>query len=192
MSAGADETLSRKWDEAISDYWIKKDQEDDFLSMVYFKNPSACRTFVNVVWGSEAVENRTFRFLVSGPGGGKSDDWGVRKAYGVELGPEWDAALVRYWKQREFAEKMRRNSRELRQRGYGPLFWLQERDEWDEALSPEGSRAGGEDDGKLLNVAGVKKALDNERKEDPSVNDRNRRDSGGSEDGDIVMVDGEQ
>lgn len=189
MSAGADETQSRKWDDAISDYWIKNDKEDDFLSMVYFKDPSACRTFVNVVWGSEPVENRIFRFLVSGPGDGKSDDWGPRKEYGDDLGPEWDAALVRYWKQRDFTEKMRKNSHELRQRGYGPLPWLQEQDDWDEALSPESSRCGGVDDGKLLSAAGAKKVLDDERERDTSVDDR--RDSGGSKEGDVDMVNGE-
>lgn len=87
MSAASPDTQSRKWDEAISKYWVNNLKEDEFLSLAYFKVPTAHSTYVNVIWGSEVEDNRYFRFLVSGPGNGR-EETSVRKLYADELGPE--------------------------------------------------------------------------------------------------------
>lgn len=70
-------------------------------------------------------------------------------------------------------------SYELRQRGYGPLLWLQERNDWDGAFSPEP-----EDQEMLIDTNGSKKPMD---QANAGTNGGERRDSGGTDKSDVSM-----
>lgn len=179
-----------RWDEAIERFWQGNEKEEEYMSVVYFRNPDERETFIPVVWGSEVIDNRVLRFLVSGPDSLDSRDWRPRKVLGSDLGPEWDEALERYWNERIGMQEFRYRSFELRKQGVGPSQWLDEIDEAQRALSPELSSM---DSSSSSSESSSSDASGSDEGEDDSSTDDGaseaggeRRDSGGA---DVEMED---
>lgn len=183
------------WDEAIEKFWQENQSEEEYMSLVYFRDPAQRETFIPVIWGSEVIDNRLLRFLVSGPDNVDSSDWRPRKVIGADLGREWDGALERYWTERANMQHLRFRSLELRKHGIGPLQWLDEIDEAQRPLSPElssmDSSSGTETPSESSSDSSTSDDDSNgEDKENEA--DAERRDSGGTDvdmEDDVDMMD---
>ena len=54
--------------------------------------------------------------------------WKARFVDGEDLGPEWDGALERFWRERERVGEMRKVAALMEECGWGKLGWLVEQD----------------------------------------------------------------
>lgn len=119
-------------------------------------------------------ENRTFSFWVSDHRDiGAKEPWKPRFVNGEDLGVEWDAALARFWRERERVEEMKRVAEMLVSRGFGKLAWLEMQDASGQAWGEDGKEDEDEDeDWYYLGES-------SEEEDDADESGGKRRDSGG-------------
>lgn len=91
---------------------------------------------------------------------------------GEDLGVEWDAALARFWRERERVEEMKRVAAMLVSRGFGKLAWLEKQDASGQAWDKDGEE--NEDEEEDWYYLG-----ESSEEEDDDDSGGKRRDSGG-------------
>jgi hypothetical protein len=136
---------SEKWDRKIEEYWLHNAAEEAFLAYVYHLDPHPTATYVNYVWGADLEDNRHFVFYVSDSRDLACEEFKPRYVAGDDLGPEWDNALVRYWRGRDHVREMRRVSRRLTESGVEPLLWLEEQNDSSRGLYSDDDEEGEHD-----------------------------------------------
>lgn len=85
---------------------------------------------------------------------------------------EWDAALARFWRERERVEEMKRVAAMLVSRGFGKLAWLEKQDASGQAWDKDGEE--NEDEEEDWYYLG-----ESSEEEDDDDSGGKRRDSGG-------------
>lgn len=143
---------------------------------MYHRDPCPTPTYIPHVWGCELEENRSFGFWVLDYRDlGAEEPFKPRFVDGEKLGPEWDGALARFWRERERVEAMKRVSGEMERSGLGALGWLEKQDASRRELDGDGD--GKEDEGEDWYYLGESP----EEEEDAGAKSGGkRRDSGGS------------
>jgi hypothetical protein len=119
-------------------------------------------------------ENRSFSFWVSDHRDiGSKEPFKPRFVKGEDLGAEWDAALARFWRERERVEEMKRVSAMMVRSGFGALEWLEKQDASSREL--DGDDKEDEDEDEDWYYLGES----SEEEEDGAQSGGKRRDSGG-------------
>ena len=104
---------------------------------------------------------------------GSKEPFKPRSVNGEDLGAEWDAALARFWRERERVEEMKRVSAMMVRSGFGALEWLEKQDASSREL--DGDDKEDEDEDEDWYYLGES----SEEEEDAAQSGGKRRDSGG-------------
>lgn len=105
-----------QWTAMIHEFWeVDEDREAQFNRYVQYCKPNAgSSTYCYHVWGSQVVDNRHVRFLVSGPGMPQPN-----KVWAGSLGEEWTEAIREYWRWRTAKLDQKKALGYLQFEGYG-------------------------------------------------------------------------